>query len=61
MSSVAMPEVPIVVWADLGINIDRQWEAAYQRFETPLQEIAKFKRRLTLLGYNDWPKAAKIV
>lgn len=56
-----MPEASIVVWADLGINIDRQWEAAYQRFETPAQEIAKFKRRLIQLGYNDWAKEAQIV
>ncbi|MFO0944193.1 MAG: class I SAM-dependent methyltransferase [Pirellulales bacterium] len=61
MSSVAIPEASIVVWADLGINIDRKWEAAYQRFETPQQEIAKFKRRLVQLGYMDWAKDTSIV
>ncbi len=51
----------ITVWKSLQIPIDRQWEAAYQRFETPQQEIAKFKKRLDYLGYRDWPSGARIV
>ncbi len=38
-----------------------QWEAAYLRFETPEQEIAKFRGRLVSLGAEAWPKDAQIV
>lgn len=37
------------------------WEAAYLRFETPAEEIAKFTRRLKKLGADDWPRDAEIV
>jgi ubiquinone/menaquinone biosynthesis C-methylase UbiE len=37
------------------------WEAAYLRFETPQQEIRKFKRRLTKLGVAKWPQEAAVV
>lgn len=37
------------------------WESAYLRFETPDEEIAKFLRRLKLLGAPAWPKDAHIV
>jgi ubiquinone/menaquinone biosynthesis C-methylase UbiE len=37
------------------------WEAAYLRFETPEQEIAKFISRLNRLGARDWPRDAEIV
>jgi len=37
------------------------WEEAYMRFETPEQEIEKFRRRLTQLGAEAWPKNSKIV
>ena len=37
------------------------WEAAYVRFETPSEEIAKFTRRLVRLGARDWPRDAAIV
>jgi ubiquinone/menaquinone biosynthesis C-methylase UbiE len=40
---------------------DPEWEAAYQRFETPAQEIRKFTRRLHRLGQRDWPRSARIV
>lgn len=39
---------------------DPRWEAAYQRFETPEQEIQKFVRRLTRFGFPDLPKQARI-
>lgn len=32
------------------------WEAAYLRFETPDQEVAKFHRRLQHLGAAQWPR-----
>jgi SAM-dependent methyltransferase len=37
------------------------WEAAYLRFETPQQEIAKFTRRLRKAGADRWPRDAAIV
>jgi ubiquinone/menaquinone biosynthesis C-methylase UbiE len=39
----------------------RLWEAAYSRFETPDQEIQKFKRRLIKVGAEGWPREAAIV
>ncbi len=38
-----------------------EWEAAYQRFETPEQEVAKFIKRLRQMGADSWPRGAKIV
>ncbi|MCS6850283.1 MAG: methyltransferase domain-containing protein [Gemmataceae bacterium] len=37
------------------------WEAAYLRFQTPEQEIAKFQRRLRRLGADAWPREAAVV
>jgi SAM-dependent methyltransferase len=37
------------------------WEAAYLRFETPEQEIAKFVSRLKKLGADTWARDAQIV
>ena len=37
------------------------WEAAYRRFETQDEEIAKFVRRLRLLGADAWPRSARVV
>ena len=37
------------------------WEAAYQRFETPEEEIQKFIGRLRRLGCLKWPRDAEIV
>ena len=37
------------------------WEAAYRRFETPEEEIAKFLKRLNALGARDWPRDARVV
>ncbi len=36
------------------------WEAAYRRFETPAEEVAKFSRRLRALGADAWPRSARI-
>ena len=55
------PPAEITIWSHLEIPLDRQWEAAYQRFESPQQEIAKFKRRLARLGCQHWPEDAQIV
>jgi SAM-dependent methyltransferase len=37
------------------------WEDAYLRFETPQEEIRKFRRRLTKLGIAKWPRDAAAV
>jgi len=37
------------------------WEAAYQRFETPEEEVSKFVNRLTYLGCKNWNKNSKIL
>lgn len=39
---------------------DPEWEAAYKRFETPEQEIAKFTGRLQRFGFGTLRKDAKI-
>ena len=39
---------------------DPQWEAAYRRFETPEQEIAKFLYRLKRFGFDQLPKQIRI-
>ena len=46
---------------DPRVCCDDPWEAAYLRFETPEEEIAKFQRRLAHLGAPSWPRDAKIV
>lgn len=38
-----------------------EWEAAYERFETPEEEIAKFTRRLSAFGFPGFPKSHRIV
>jgi SAM-dependent methyltransferase len=40
---------------------DDPWEAAYLRFETPEQEICKFRKRLLSLGADVWPRYSAIV
>jgi ubiquinone/menaquinone biosynthesis C-methylase UbiE len=37
------------------------WERAYQDFETPREEIEKFKSRLRNLGATRWSRSAKII
>jgi ubiquinone/menaquinone biosynthesis C-methylase UbiE len=39
----------------------KAWEAAYQRFETPAQEMRKFARRLMKMGSVQWARDAKIM
>ncbi len=40
---------------------DPQWEAAYRRFETPEQEIAKFIARLKRFGFEQLDRDVRIV
>jgi ubiquinone/menaquinone biosynthesis C-methylase UbiE len=42
-------------------EIQTRWEDAYQRFETPEQEVSKFIQRLNKLGQKDWPRDTQIV
>jgi ubiquinone/menaquinone biosynthesis C-methylase UbiE len=39
---------------------DPEWEAAYKRFETPEQEIAKFTARLQRFGFGSLEKDSRI-
>jgi ubiquinone/menaquinone biosynthesis C-methylase UbiE len=48
------------------VNASRQcvstpWEDAYNRFETPEEEIAKFMKRLRAGGSEAWPKNARVI
>lgn len=61
MATVSQSSPSINIWKSLEIPIDRKWEAAYQRFETPDQEVAKFKKRLQFLGFDKWDSNAKVV
>ena len=40
---------------------DPEWEAAYKRFETPEQEIAKFIGRLRRFGFDSLDRESRIV
>lgn len=42
-------------------NSSAAWEAAYLRFETPEEEVAKFTRRLVRLGAREWPRDAGVM
>jgi SAM-dependent methyltransferase len=42
-------------------EIQRHWEDAYVRFETPEEEVDKFTRRLRSLGESEWGRESKIV
>lgn len=42
-------------------QIQKYWEEAYQRFETPQQEIKKFIRRLNKLGQKNWKRDIQVV
>jgi len=51
----------ITLWEENEILTDEEWESAYRKFETPQQEIKKFKARLKRLGADNWQKDARIV
>ncbi len=51
----------ITLWTQEEIDTDKKWESAYKKFETPKEEISKFKRRLRKLGADSWPRDANIV
>ena len=55
------PEARVVRVATPEVCCDDAWEKAYERFESPQQEVAKFVRRLKRLGQRGWPRDAAIV
>ncbi len=61
-STDARDERPALTQATLPqVCCDDPWEAAYLRFETPEQEIRKFRKRLLSLGADAWPRDAAVV
>jgi len=48
-------------WVPGEACCDAVWERAYARFETPVQEIAKFRARAKRLGFDAWPRDSQIV
>lgn len=54
-------EQKVIVWDQEDIETDEEWESAYRKFETPQQEIQKFKSRLRRLGVDNWHRDAQIV
>jgi SAM-dependent methyltransferase len=52
---------PVVHW-EAGTHCeDQAWEAAYERFETPEEEIRKFTRRYRRLGVTALPRTSQVV
>ena len=51
----------IVSWTQIKFETDENWERAYRAFETPQEEIAKFKKRLKSLGVDGWSRSASVV
>jgi SAM-dependent methyltransferase len=54
-------DVGVLAGGDRLRCCERCWEAAYLRFETPAEEVRKFRRRLLRLGAAGWPRAAAVV
>ena len=54
--------MPIVERWCQGVSCcDPVWEDAYQRFESPREEIRKFQRRLIAAGARRWPRDSDIL
>ena len=52
---------PLTYWHEGLECCDSEWEAAYARFETPEQEIAKFTARFRQLGVDQLPRDLQVV
>jgi len=50
----------LTYWTEGLACCDAEWEAAYNRFETPEEEKAKFLRRLKGLGVADLPRHLRV-
>ncbi|MDC0326254.1 class I SAM-dependent methyltransferase, partial [bacterium] len=44
-----------------AVCCDTAWEEAYQRFESPEEEIEKFIKRLKSMGLEDRPRNIRVV
>jgi SAM-dependent methyltransferase len=51
----------VVHWEAGTVCEDEAWEAAYERFETPEEEIRKFVRRYRRLGVDALPRSSEVV
>jgi len=51
----------VVHWETGAVCEDEAWEAAYERFETPEEEIRKFMRRYRRLGIDVLPRSSQVV
>jgi SAM-dependent methyltransferase len=51
----------VVHWEAGAVCEDEAWEAAYERFETPEEEIRKFVGRYRRLGIESFPRSAEVV
>jgi SAM-dependent methyltransferase len=52
---------PVVHWEAGTVCEDEAWEAAYERFETPEEEIRKFVRRYHRLGLAALDRSSQVV
>lgn len=52
---------PVIEWCEGLACCNPRWEEGYHRFETPEEEVAKFKKRLLWFGVDAWPKDLRIV
>lgn len=53
--------LPVVHWEAGAVCEDEEWEAAYERFETPEEEIRKFERRYRRLGVAALSRSSQVV
>jgi SAM-dependent methyltransferase len=51
----------VVHWEAGTVCEDEAWEAAYERFETPEEEIRKFVGRYRRLGIDSLPRSSEVV
>jgi ubiquinone/menaquinone biosynthesis C-methylase UbiE len=52
---------PVVHWEAGTICEDEAWEAAYERFETPEEEVRKFVKRYGRLGLGALSRSSQVV
>lgn len=48
-------------WCDSVLCCDPVWEDAYRRFESPEEEISKFRQRLLSVGAKTWPAGSSVL
>lgn len=61
-ATIDSPVTPALIHVTEGqVCSDHAWEAAYRRFESPAEEIAKFLARLRWFGAEAWYRDLEIV